>query len=284
MNESITFAGWNTLDDLGLVLVQSPELSPPEPKYDLVEIPGGDGSIDLSEATGDIRYSDRVMKFGFLMTGRTPEGLEVEKTDVSRKLHGVRADFTLSWDEGFTYTGRASITDYPNLYTGGTFELEITANPYKYGGRQTWYVNAAGGVAVIIPCGRRKWSPTFQVQRDTLVTHNGTGWMIPPGTSKVTDLYLDPGDNVLILNTDPDYGTTTWNDLSGETWATLSAQYRRWYQVAAGSSPRQVPLYWSDLSGETWEDFPSTRWVELVHDADFDPSYGVYIQTEIYEL
>ena len=284
MNESITFNGFNTLDDLGLVMTRSPEMSPPEPKYDLVEIPGGDGSIDLTEATGDVRYSDRLMKFGFLMTGRTPGGIEVEKTDISRKLHGIRSDFTLSFDPGFTYTGRASVTEYPNQYHGATCEIEITANPYKYGGRQTWYINAAGGVAVIIPCGRRRWCPTFQVQRDTLVTHNGTGWTIPPGASKITDLYLDPGDNLLIINTDPDYGLTVWNDLAGETWATLSAQYRRWYQVAAGSTPAQVSIYWTDMSGDTWGDYPDTRWIELVHDADNDPSYGAYIQTEIYEL
>lgn len=283
MNESINFAGYDTLQDLGLVMMQAPELSPPEPKYDLVEIPGGDGSIDLTEATGDVRYSDRMMKFQFLMTGRTPDGIEVEKTDVSRKFHGVRSQFSLSWDEGFTYTGRASVTEYPNAYHGATMTLEITADPYKYGGRQTWYVNAAGGIAVIIPCGRRRWCPTFQVQRDTLVSHNGQGWLIPPGASKITDLYLDPGDNILILNSDPGYGSTRWSDLSG-SWADLSAQYRRWYQVAAGSSPRQVPVYWNDLSGDTWGGYQSTRWVELVHDADDDPSYGVYIQTEIYEL
>lgn len=265
-------------------MMQAPELSPPEPKYDLVEIPGGDGSIDLTEATGDVRYSDRMMKFDFLMTGRTPDGIEVEKTDVSRKFHGVRSPFTLSFDPGYTYTGRASVTEYPNAYHGATMTLEITADPYKYGGRQTWYVNAAGGIAVIIPCGRRRWCPTFQVQRDTLVSHNGQGWLIPPGASKITDLYLDPGDNLLILNSDPGYGISAWTDFTGMTWAELAAQYPRWYQVNAGGSPRQTALTWADLSGDTWADFDGKRWIELMHDADDDPSYGVYIQTEIYEL
>ena len=56
------------------------------------------------------------------------------------------------------------------------------------------------------------------------------------------------------------------------------------FQVAAGTSPRQVPLVLNDLAGDTWADYAGMRLVELVHDADLDPTYGIYIQTEIYEL
>lgn len=284
MNESVTFAGVDTLADLGLRILQGVELSPPEVKEVTVDIPGGDGFIDLSAFSGDVRYGERKMSIPVLLTGSDNEGLEREKTDLMRTFHGQRAPFTLSWDPGYTYTGRAAFEDFALVGHRMTATLNITADPYKYGGTQTWYVNAAGGVAVIIPCGRRKWCPTFQVERDTLVTHNGQSWTVPPGASKVTELYLDPGDNLLILNSDPGYGISAWTDFTGMTWAELAARYPRWYQVNAGGSPRQTALTWADLSGDTWADFDGKRWIELMHDADDDPSYGVYVQTETYEL
>lgn len=284
MNESVTFAGVDTLADLGLMVLEGVELSPPEVKEVTVDIPGGDGFIDLSAFSGDVRYGERKMSIPVLLVSDTNEGLEREKTDLMRTFHGQRAPFTLSWDPGYTYTGRAAFEDFALVGHRMTATLNITADPYKYGGTQTWYVNAAGGVAVIIPCGRRKWCPTFQVERDTLVTHNGQSWTVPPGASKVTELYLDPGDNLLILNSDPGYGSEMLNDYAGSTLADIADQYTRIYAWAAGSSPRQVPLTLNDLAGDTWADYAGMRLVELVHDADADPTYGVYIQTETYEL
>lgn len=283
MNESLVFAGYDTLNDLGLTMLQAPSLDPPEPKTNLVDIPGGDGTVDLSEFSGDVRYNDREMEFQFLLNGRTPDAIHREVTDILRKFHGVRSEFELSFDPGFTYTGRASVTESPNLYHGGTLTLKITADPYKHGGTETWKVNAAGGIAVIIPCGRRRWSPAFQVERETLVSFEGKSWTLPPGTSRITELYLNPGDNVLVLNTDPDYGSKVLNDYAGMTWADVASQYHRLYEVAAGDSPRQVPLTLADLTG-SWSDYAGNRIVELVHDSEQDPSYTAYIQVEIYEL
>lgn len=281
--ESITFAGYDT-SALGLTLLSDPELAPPEPKYDLVDIPGGDGSIDLTEATGDVRYSDREMRFTFLMASDTPSEIEREKTDLMRKFHGVRSDFTLSFDPGYVYRGRAAVQSFSNAYHGSTFDLAITAEPYKYGGTQTWIVNAAGGVSVVIPCGRRRWSPIIEVSRETVVSFEGQGWTLPPGASRIADLWLRPGDNVLIINTQPGYGSTTWADYSGSTWADLHAMHTHWYEAAAGNSPRQVPLTWADIQTDSWADYPDTRWVELVHDAGSDPDYSAFVQTEIYEI
>lgn len=284
MNESVTFGGVDTLADLGLRILQDVETPPPEVKDVTVDIPGGDGSIDLSEFSGDVRYSDREMSIPVLLASSGSEALEREKTQLLRTFHGQRADFTLSWDPGFTYTGRMSVGDFERYGARATAVLSIVADPYKHGGTETWRVNAAGGVAVVIPCGRRRWCPAFQVERETLVSFEGTGWRIPAGTHRITDLYLRPGDNVLVINTDPDYGTATWNDYAGQTWAQLHEAHRRWCDVAAGDSPRQVSLTWADLAGTTWADHATKRWVELVHDSDEDPTYTAYIQTERYEL
>lgn len=284
LTDSITFGGVNTLDDLGLRLIEVPELEPPGVKSVVVNIPGGDGSIDLSEFSGDVRYEQREMSFRFIMAANDRDGIEREKTAIARALHGQRAGFQLSWEPGFTYTGRAEITEYPDEYKRGFVELHIAADPYKFGGTETWYINAAGGVAVVIPCGRRRWCPTFQTQRETLVSYNGKSWTLPPGTSKITELFLEPGNNILIINSDPGYSVKVMDDYAALTMADLQEQYTRLYRVAAGDVPRQTPLVLSDIATDTWADYATKRIIELTNDADEDPTYGVYIQTQIYEI
>ena len=49
-----------------MVLLDGYTLEPPKPKTYTVDIPGGNGVIDLTEAlTGDVSYSNRTQKFTF---------------------------------------------------------------------------------------------------------------------------------------------------------------------------------------------------------------------------
>ena len=50
----------------GLILIDGYELDPPSPKTTTVDIPGANGSIDLTEAlNGDVVYDNRTKKFVF---------------------------------------------------------------------------------------------------------------------------------------------------------------------------------------------------------------------------
>ena len=62
----ISFGGIHSFYDLNLILSGS-EIPPAKPKTTYVDIPGGDGSVDLTEANGEVKYYDRDCKFIFTM-------------------------------------------------------------------------------------------------------------------------------------------------------------------------------------------------------------------------
>ena len=70
-----------------IALIDGYELNPPEPKTYTVDIPGGNGVIDLTEAlTGDVAYNNRSQKFTFICIN--PNDFEKVKTKISNFLHG----------------------------------------------------------------------------------------------------------------------------------------------------------------------------------------------------
>ena len=281
----LTIGGVATYDDLGLLLTSAAEMDPPAPKTYTVDVPGSDGVIDLTEFAGDIAYNQRSQTFTFRVRGSSPSGFEQAKTRASRLFHGRRLPFSLSWDAGWTYTGRWAIDSYATSRTGGTIVLKVTADPYKTRDDSpiTWLINAAGGVTLTLPVGRRRVCPTIQVQRTTLVSHGGRTWTLEPGASRIRDLWLSLGDDELTINTYPTYsiaswadlGTTkTWSDLAGETWAT----------VAAGDTPPQASDTWEQHAGVTWATIGTRRWVELSHGAETGDEYAAYVQYDYKDL
>lgn len=68
MYHSITIGDKNTWDDWHLVPLSRPFFAPPIPKTNFVDIPGGDGSIDLSTAlSGRTVYENRTGTIEFMI-------------------------------------------------------------------------------------------------------------------------------------------------------------------------------------------------------------------------
>ena len=84
-----------------MVLLDGYTLEPPEPKTYTVDIPGGNGVIDLTEAlTGDVAYKNRKQEFTFAVID--VKNFEKVKTEVSNFLHGRAFDYTMTMDPGYT--------------------------------------------------------------------------------------------------------------------------------------------------------------------------------------
>ena len=68
MYHSITIGGKNTWDDWRLVPASRPVFNPPAQKVKTLEIPGGDGVIDLSQSlTGYPVYQNRTGSIEFIV-------------------------------------------------------------------------------------------------------------------------------------------------------------------------------------------------------------------------
>ena len=64
----VIFNDKHTYRDWGLLMKTRPNISPPKPKLKLIEVPGSDSVIDLTESlTGKVHYEMRTIGFEFVM-------------------------------------------------------------------------------------------------------------------------------------------------------------------------------------------------------------------------
>lgn len=241
-------------EEYGLLLVDVIELTPPEPKYYVVDIPNGDGEIDITEAIyGDVPYSNRVFKFNFLVIGF--DNFEKTKQEISRLLHGKKYEYKLSWDDDYTYTGRFKIISYNSAwyaYPGnvGSFEVEVNTEPYKFSEPIVLRIDAVGGKMVYLDNGRKRVKPKVETKTELTIIHNGKVSTVTPGTWQIHDFTLNEGHNEVYFCSKPIYNLT-WSDLKNNvTWSKFKLKRLfEWYK--SNGDGTYVTLTWKDIT-DTW--------------------------------
>lgn len=191
---SISVGGIDTYKDLGLVM-EVVKNDPPSPKFYTVDIPGGNGVINITKAlTNDTVYNNREIQLRFTLA---QEGVDFEKfkTELFNRLHGQEADFSLSFDEGYTYHGWFSFDSQTKSGNLKQLDLTIDADPYKSKGTKTECFNVSGGVVARLSSGRKQVRPTFEFSADTIVVYEGNRYVIPKGTHTINDVWFKNGVN-----------------------------------------------------------------------------------------
>ncbi len=131
MYHSITFGTKNTWTDWKLVPTSRPVIDPPPVKKVMVDIPGADGSIDLTESlTGFVRYENRKGSFEFKV--HTKEDWVEVYSSILDYLHGQRLKIFLVDDPGYYYYGRASINTWKTNKNYSLITIDVETEPYKY--------------------------------------------------------------------------------------------------------------------------------------------------------
>ena len=116
--------------DFGVILTNQ-NIGTPSPKTYTVDIEGMDGSLDLSEFFGEIKYENRTLKFTF----ETIEKItywQSRMSIISSFLHGQKMKITVWSDPDFYYVGRYSIDEYSSSSRLGKIVISCDAEPYKY--------------------------------------------------------------------------------------------------------------------------------------------------------
>lgn len=233
----IRVGGVDLFDEYGLALLDGWSVPPPAPKLYEVDIPGGDGSIDVTESiAGDVSYQQRQCTFELLYVGGGD--FEAVKTRLASMLHGRRLDFWLSADPEYTYTGRFSIDNWYPVVHAGRIMLNCSADPYKLKEHKAVRVAAAGGATVVLPCGRKRQSPRVSCESETLVCFEGQTVRVQPGSWQLHDLWLSEGDNELYVNSWPGGGDMRLGDYYPDSLSSLGEK-------------RLADLAWSERPPDT---------------------------------
>lgn len=103
----VKFNNLHSYNDYSLILVDA-VIDAPEPKTELINIPGADGVLDFSEYFGEINYKNRSLSFDFEMKADISNFMNLFSI-VQNALHGKVMQVALDVDNGFYYVGRVTI-------------------------------------------------------------------------------------------------------------------------------------------------------------------------------
>ena len=267
---SIVVDGSDLFGRFGLRLTNGSTFAPPEPKTYTVDIPGGNGVIDLTEAlTGDVAYGQREMKLVLAATG--VDDAEDLRRRLYSFLHGRRLGFSLTSDPCYTYTGRFAVTSCEvSGHDAVTAKVTVTCDPYKLKERCAYRLNATGGKMYRFESGRRPVHPTIECESVCFVTWEGETITVPAGTYVLRDVVFREGFNELYVNTQPLW-LEAWGDLAEggkdqRTWAGCASM--RWDDLQRLGVAEDAPQDWAALALTRWADIGEgggapRRWGEL---------------------
>ena len=194
----VTFGTQHSLDDLNLILSKV-DIPPAKPKTRYIDIPGGNGSIDLTEANGEIVYEDRTLSFTFTVHPDESATFDEVRSDISNQLNGQNCKITLDKDDDYYFYGRVTVDDYRTNKKVNEITVKARVQPYKYKQNPTMvkFALSAQAKTVNISNSRKSVSPTVTVSEggSASVEYEGNTFTFTAGTQRNADLRFTAGNN-----------------------------------------------------------------------------------------
>ena len=198
MARGTDFGGIHSSRDLRLIQ-QLVEVQPAEPKLNLVDIPGADGSRDLSALpAGRVVYADRSIEWTFALY--PGEKWDAKHREVSNALNGRECKITLDTDPDYYYQGRLSVKKYNHDRTLHQITVEAICRPWIMKQDETIItadLTTAAWTPIILPNEKKPVIPTVEVTTDTTFRWKGAILTVNAGTFTSLDVILDEGENTL---------------------------------------------------------------------------------------
>ena len=198
MNE-VFFDGMASFSDWGLYLT-SLTIDAPKPKEIYVEIPNGDGALDLTEAlTGEVHYESRPFEAVFAIKPET------YSADLVRwligYLNGKQRTIRTKEEPGYYLIGRCAIT-LKNDGVLAVLTIKATCQPWKFKNDLTAInatIGASGTTTLNLTNERKRVIPTITASAAVTIAFNGQTISVNAGTQRLTNIALQYGNNVLTI-------------------------------------------------------------------------------------
>lgn len=197
----IFFDRIHSYNDLNLVL-STVEISPAEPKTNYVNIPGGDGSIDMTENHGEVKYYDRDCQFTFSAFPCSENEWETLKTNVSNAVNGKVCKITLDKDPEHYYEGRCEVKSYSAKKWDKQITIKARVKPWKFKQKETVAVFNLSDTpkVVFLSNGRRPVCPVITCTDEATVIFNGYTYDLSAGNFKALDIRFTEGMNKVTIS------------------------------------------------------------------------------------
>lgn len=199
--KGIWFDNIHSYEDLNLILSKV-NIPPALPKMNFIDIPAGDGSVDLTEALGEVKYSDREATITFTVLPQ--DDFEQKKKEVSNLLNGVRfRQIILDKDPDYYWVGRCKINEYASDKNLHKIVVGAILAPYKLKVNKT-VINVPKGenVHVVLENGRKKVVPTITCAEKATIVFEGNSQEINAGTHTLLNVVLKFGENPVTVTSE----------------------------------------------------------------------------------
>lgn len=194
--KGIWFGDIHSYDDLNLILSKA-DIPPATAKTNFVDIPGGDGSVDLTESLGKTTYKTRTCKF--TLSVLPSDNFEDKKREISNLLNGQRFKITLDKDPDWYWEGRCSVDSYASSKNLHQIVVGAVVAPYKLKRELTRVsVTLEENVSmmnVTLLNERKHVVPTLTLDNKAAVITGGKSYSLEAGTHTILDFELTEGEN-----------------------------------------------------------------------------------------
>lgn len=200
ITKGITFDDLHTYNDLHLIL-QGKEIGSPEVKKMEIDIEGADGSLDLTDFFGDVKYGNVTHRFDFATIIPQAQFLSLF-SNVKNALHGKKKRVILDDDPLFYYVGRVYVSSFTNEKNIGFISIEVECEPYKYKLEKTVAkLTVNGNYIAEVPNSRKRVVPEVKVETaDSIrIEYQGNIWDLGNGSYTLPELELTEGVNNIAL-------------------------------------------------------------------------------------
>jgi hypothetical protein len=124
--------GISVRDDWGLILTSAPEITPPEAKTNILNIPGADGAIDLtSSVRGYPVFQERTGSLTFVSRDRFSLWNR-NRSRIMEKLQGLQVTLRFDDDPGWYWSGALNVREGDTREKGATVTIDYRLFPYKH--------------------------------------------------------------------------------------------------------------------------------------------------------
>lgn len=197
IKKGVYFDDIHSFNDLNLILAPFVPV-PATPKTNHIDITGGNGSLDLTEALGEVTYKDREFSFTFSVNPSDTMSFDEKVSQVSNALNGKACKITLDRDSEYYWLGRCTVDKYAQDKNLKQISVKATVRPYKLKQNITVVETTAG--AVSLKNDRKPVVPTITVDNQTTLTFKGNEYTLNPGTHKILDIQLCEGENLITVD------------------------------------------------------------------------------------
>lgn len=196
--KGVKFGNYHSWDDF-LLILSSKEIGTPSEKKEVIDIPGGDGVLDLTEFFGEVKYNNRTLSFSFSTTVPQSEFMNLFSR-IQDALHGKKMQIVLDEDAEWFYIGRISISPWKSDKNIGKITIDCDCDPYKLKMEETIVEKAVSGSAEItLSNSRKRVIPTITTDAEMTISFGAYSGTFSAGIFRIPELTLIEGNNTVTV-------------------------------------------------------------------------------------